>query len=506
MSFNSWQFLVFLPIVIIGYYLLPHKIRWIWLLIASYYFYMSWNPWLVFLIAGTTLVSYLAAILIEKTPKKGLKKFYLILTLVICLGCLVFFKYFNFLSQSVIDFLNFFKLNLPSFALDLILPVGISFYTFQTLSYTIDVYRGTLPAEKHLGYYALFVSYFPQLVAGPIERPETLIPQLKEKHTLDSQNLLIGSRILLSGFFRKVVLADFCGVFVNNIYNNLATSHSLSVYLATALFLLEIYFDFSGYSEIALGAARMMGVKLSVNFDKPFSSQSYSEFFRRWHITLNTWFRDYLYIPLGGNRKGVARKVLNLWIVFLLCGLWHGANWTYVLWGAYAAFFISLETLLRKPFLRFCANHKIDLSNSFVRLFRSTLMFLLYVFGGILFRSKDMTMVSLAYTRLFTAFSAHPLQVAYQELGFNTLTLIELGLGLLALVLLYHFCYPQGNPELVNTLPKPVPASEPVSGTMEAGVYAQKASSFVYLVLVIALCWLVLLASQDSSAFAYFQF
>jgi alginate O-acetyltransferase complex protein AlgI len=217
----------------------------------------------------------------------------------------------------VIDFLNLFKLNLPSFALDLILPVGISFYTFQTLSYTIDVYRGTLPAEKHLGYYALFVSYFPQLVAGPIERPETLIPQLKEKHTLDSQNLLIGSRILLSGFFRKVVLADFCGVFVNNIYNNLATSHSLSVYLATALFLLEIYFDFSGYSEIALGAARMMGVKLSVNFDKPFSSQSYSEFFRRWHITLNTWFRDYLYIPLGGNRKGVARKVLNLWIVFL---------------------------------------------------------------------------------------------------------------------------------------------------------------------------------------------
>lgn len=218
MSFNSLQFLIFLPIVIVVYFLLPHKIRWAWLLAASYYAYMSWNVWLVFLILGTTVVSYGAGLLMPKAQSKGVRRLLLIITLVVCLGTLVFFKYFNFLLENVINFLNLFALELDPVMLDIILPVGISFYTFQTLSYVIDVYRGKIEPEKHFGYYALYVSFFPQLVAGPIERPENLLPQLREKHTPNEDDLSVGFRIMAVGFFRKCVVADFLGTFVNSVF------------------------------------------------------------------------------------------------------------------------------------------------------------------------------------------------------------------------------------------------------------------------------------------------
>jgi len=459
---------------------------------------MSWNPWLIFLIMGTTLVSYLSAILIEKTDSKKLKKLYLILTLIICLGVLVFFKYFNFLSQSVIDFLNLFSLNLDTFALDLILPVGISFYTFQTLSYSIDVYRGKISAEKHLGYYALFVSYFPQLVAGPIERPDNLIPQLRAEHKASYDNILAGSKILLSGFFRKVVIADFCGIFVNNVYYNLASSNSLAVFIASGLFLLEIYFDFSGYSEIAIGSARIMGVKLSCNFDRPFQSQTYSEFFRRWHITLNLWFKDYLYIPLGGNRKGKVRKIFNLWIVFLLCGLWHGASWTYVLWGAYAAFFITIESLLHKPFTAFCSQHNIDLEKPHIRMIRSLVMFLIYSFSAILFRSTDMNMAILGYTRLFTGFGGSFFSNAFIQLGLTVENIVQLVACLTAMALLYHFAY-----DKKFSLPSDF---SKLSSQEKTSFFASNVSVFAFGIIAIAVCWLFLLGTDASSSFAYFQF
>lgn len=349
MNFNSIEFLIFLPVVLLLYWILPHRARWVLLLIASYYFYMSWNVELIFLILGTTLVSYVAAILIEKTDKKWLKRLYLIITLIVCLGVLFFFKYFNFVLSGVIAFLNLFSVNISPISLDIILPVGISFYTFQTLSYVIDVYRGDFKAEKHIGYYALFVSYFPQLVAGPIESAGNLLPQLKQKHKLNEEDIFSGLRIMLCGFFRKCVVADFLGIFVNKVFADIAGADSLSVFVAGALFCLQMYCDFAGYSEIAMGAARMMGVKLMVNFDRPYLSRSYTEFFRRWHISLNRWFTEYLYIPLGGNRKGKIRKILNTVIVFALCGLWHGADVTYILWGLYAAFFVSIESLIKNP-------------------------------------------------------------------------------------------------------------------------------------------------------------
>ncbi len=334
MSFNSLHFLIFFALVLALYWVIPNRFRWILLLAASYYFYMSWNAVLVFLIAGTTLVSYGASIAIEKTKRVSIKKLLLALTLIVCLGTLVFFKYFNFLLKSAIDFLNLFSLNIDSFALDLLLPVGISFYTFQTLSYVIDVYRGDFKAEKHLGYYALYVSYFPQLVAGPIERPGDLLPQLRGEHKFNTDDLSAGFRIMLTGFFRKCVVADFCGIYVNNVYNNIDGANSLAVLIASALFCVQMYCDFAGYSEIALGAARMMGVRLTENFDRPYLAQSFTGFFRRWHITLTRWFTYYLYIPLGGNRQGTFRTYVNNFLTMLIGGLWHGAAWKFVFWGA----------------------------------------------------------------------------------------------------------------------------------------------------------------------------
>ncbi|MBQ2069952.1 MAG: MBOAT family protein [Bacilli bacterium] len=286
MNFNSLAFLIFLPVVLLLYWVLPHRFRWVLLLVASYYFYMSWNPWLIFLILATTLVSYLSALFMGKSEKKGWKRFWLIFTIVVCIGSLIFFKYFNFLIKSATDFLNLFSLHINSFSLDIVLPIGISFYTFQTLSYVIDVYRGKFEAERHIGYYALFVCYFPQLVAGPIERPKDLIPQLKQEHRFDLDDFFVGLRILLVGFFYKCAVADVFGIFVNKAFADVSSGNTLSMFLTGFLFTIQMYCDFAGYSEIATGAARMMGVKLSRNFNRPYMCTSYSDFFRRWHITL----------------------------------------------------------------------------------------------------------------------------------------------------------------------------------------------------------------------------
>ena len=299
MLFNSFAFLIFFPIVTLLYYVIPHKYRWIMLLIASYYFYMSWNPSLVFLIMGTTLLSYGAGLIIEKSSKKPLR---LAATIVAVAGSLIvlfFFKYFNFLSTGISQLLRKVGLPVSDFSLNVLLPVGISFYTFQTLSYVIDVYKGRIKAERHFGYYALFVSFFPQLVAGPIERPENLLPQLKEKKSFQSENIRIGLKFMIVGFFKKVVIADTVAIAVNAVYNDPAQASGLGVAIATALFAVQILCDFDGYTNIAIGVAKLMGIDLMQNFDNPYSARSIKEFWGRWHISLSTWFRDYLYIPLG---------------------------------------------------------------------------------------------------------------------------------------------------------------------------------------------------------------
>ena len=333
MTFNSFEFLIFFPIFLLCYFLLPKKLKMPAMLILSYWFYAAWNFKLLGLILFTTAVSYFCALAMEKTEKKSLKKFYITLTLLVCLGTLFFFKYYNFMADTVSGIAGAVSGKTYDFSLNLILPVGISFYTFQTLSYAIDIYRGDIKAERNFFWYALFVSFFPQLVAGPIERPENLMPQLKEFHRRDAENAFIGMQKMAVGFFKKIAVADILATYVNAVYNDIENATALSIIIATLLFAVQIYCDFSGYTDIAIGCARIMGIKLMQNFDRPYTARSIKEFWDRWHISLSTWFRDYLYIPLGGNRRGTLRTYVNNFLTMLVGGLWHGAAWKFIIWG-----------------------------------------------------------------------------------------------------------------------------------------------------------------------------
>ena len=342
MTFNSLQFLIFYPIVAILYFVLPRRAAWPMLLIASYYFYMCYQAELVVLILGTTLISWLASHAIVRTERVGVRRLWLTATLVVCFGVLFFYKYFNFLSGTVTGLINLFGAEASDFELNLLLPVGISFYTFQTLSYVIDVYRGDVKPERNFFFYALFVSFFPQLVAGPIERPGNLIPQLRERHRWSSENAIKGAKHMLVGFFKKVCVADVIAVYVNSVYNDVGSASAVAIIIATALFAIQIYCDFSGYTDIAIGCARIMGIKLMQNFDHPYMATTIKGFWARWHISLSGWFKDYLYIPLGGNRK---RVLFNLFVVRFLTGFWHGAEWNFVVWGLFFAVLLILEKL-----------------------------------------------------------------------------------------------------------------------------------------------------------------
>lgn len=333
MLFNSLGFVIFLPIVFISYWALPHRYRWILLLAASYYFYMSWNAKYIFLIFFTTVVSYGAARLLENEKCQKRKKGILVGATVLCLGVLFFFKYFNFVSESITTYLQMFAIQMEPITLNLLLPVGISFYTFQTLSYIIDVYKGNVPVEHHFGYYATFISFFPQLVAGPIERARSLLPQIKANHKFAYNQASYGIKLMAWGFFKKIVIADTLVQFVSLVYDSPQSFHGFALVLATFFFTIQIYCDFSGYSDIARGTAKLLGINLTTNFRSPYFSISMQEFWSRWHISLSTWFRDYVYIPLGGNRVSKSRHSINLMVTFLVSGLWHGANWTFVVWG-----------------------------------------------------------------------------------------------------------------------------------------------------------------------------
>ncbi len=342
MLFNSIPYMLFLPAVLLVYYLLPGRFRQVWLLVCSYYFYMCWNAKYLLLILTSTLVTWLCALAIERAEKSSTeerirvrrKKTAVALGLVLNLGILFFFKYYHFAMDNLVALLSLAGISFRAPAFDVLLPVGISFYTFQALGYMIDVYRGDIAAEHNLPCYALFVSFFPQLVAGPIERSKNLLGQLAVPHKLRFENLQEGLYLMLWGFFLKIVLADRIAIFVDAIYSpNYMDYGGITVILATVLFAVQIYCDFAGYSTIAMGSAKMLGVELMENFNTPYLACSVAEFWHRWHISLSTWFRDYLYIPLGGNRKGKLRKALNVMITFTVSGLWHGASWGFVAWG-----------------------------------------------------------------------------------------------------------------------------------------------------------------------------
>ncbi len=339
MLFNSIDFLIFFPVVTAIYYATPYAWRWLPLLLASCWFYMAFVPVYILILFFTIGVDYVAGIAIENSTGRRRKAF-LVASILANLGVLAFFKYFNFLNANFAALAEFLHWNYPIEALGILLPIGLSFHTFQSLSYTVEVYRGRFPAERHLGVFALYVMYYPQLVAGPIERPQNVLPQLKAPHDFHYGDVTSGLKLMAWGFFKKVVIADRVAVIVNQVYGDPTAYTGLPLVVATVAFAYQIYCDFSGYSDIALGASRVMGIRLMVNFDSPYSSASISEFWRRWHISLSTWFRDYLYIPLGGNRAGAWRWQRNLLITFLVSGLWHGANWTFVAWGAAHGFYL----------------------------------------------------------------------------------------------------------------------------------------------------------------------
>lgn len=352
MNFNSIEYAVFFVIVFALYWSIKPRYRWILLLVSSYYFYMSWKPAYVVLILATTIVSYSCALLLERTEgsqssrKILIKKLILTGALLVCLGILFFFKYFNFFMESVTGILSLFTLHIHPSTLSIVLPVGISFYTFQTLSYVIDVYRGDVPAEHHFGYYATFISFFPQLVAGPIERPSNLLPQIKSEISFDYDRAVYGARQVLWGLFKKIAVADVLAVYVDMVYENIGGCTGFDYVVAILFFTIQIYCDFSGYSDIAIGSAGLLGINLMQNFRSPYFSTSIREFWSRWHISLSTWFRDYLYIPLGGNRCSKARNSFNLLVTFLVSGLWHGASVTYVIWGGIHGVAQVIEKLL----------------------------------------------------------------------------------------------------------------------------------------------------------------
>ena len=394
MLFNSGKYVIFLPVVVLLYYLLPGRLKKFWLLMASYYFYMCWNAKYALLIFVSTLITYLSGLGLERARsvpddkrRERLKKWIVALSFVSNLGILLYFKYFNFalgLLQAAFSRLHI-ALQVPSF--DILLPVGISFYTFQALSYTMDVYREQIKAERDFFTYALFVSFFPQLVAGPIERSGNLLGQLKVSHRFDFDNLREGLLLILWGFFLKLVIADRLALYIDAVYGARYLYPGCYLALAAVLFAIQIYCDFYGYSTIAMGSAKLLGIELMENFKSPFLSTSVAEFWRNWHVSLTSWFKDYLYIPLGGSRKGKIRKQLNRMIVFLVSGLWHGANMTFVVWGGLNGVYQVIGELLMPLRIRLCKLLHIDRQSLGVRLVQMPVTFLLFAFSLIFFRA-----------------------------------------------------------------------------------------------------------------------
>lgn len=347
MGFNSLHFVFFLPIVFGLHWLLPHQWRWMLLLAASYYFYMTWNPWFGILLFGTTLIDWWSALQIEKATSLIRKKVFLLVSLLSNLGCLAGFKYSAFLYNTFEWSSSQFTDDTPNYMAALIIPVGLSFYVFHSLSYTIDVYRGKISAEKNLGIFALFVSFFPQLVAGPIARFGELGAQFHEKHFLRTAMFLAGARLAIWGYFKKIVIADRLADYVNPLFDNPANYDGLTLLVGGFFFVVQVYCDFSGYSDIATGIARMFGFELKLNWRRPLLSKSLQEFWSRNHISMTSWFRDYVYISLGGSRVSYPRWLGNLFLVFVISGLWHGASWTFVAWGATHGLFYILEVVLK---------------------------------------------------------------------------------------------------------------------------------------------------------------
>jgi len=402
MLFNSLQFLFFFILVMAIYFAIPYRFRWVLLLAASYYFYMATKPVFVVFILLSTFITYYAGIQIGKTESKAKRKTFFLLSLLFNLGLLFLLKYYNFLNDSLKVLSAHFHIVYKFPAFYILLPVGISFYTFKSLSYAIDVYRGAETPERHLGFFALYVAFFPQLLAGPIERATRFLPQLYERFDFDYQRVTRGLKLMLWGFFQKMVIADNLATLVDSVYKHPAESQGLPLLAGTFFFAFQIYCDFSGYSDIAIGTAQVMGLKTMENFNRPYFSKSIAEFWRRWHISLSSWFRDYLYIPMGGNRVSVPCWYLNLFVVMLICGFWHGANWTFLLWGGLHGFYLIFSILtrgVRDHLVRMIRLDRAPKLHSYLKILTT---FSLVCFAWIFFRADTISDVFDIISNLFT--------------------------------------------------------------------------------------------------------
>ncbi len=417
MLFNSIAFLIFFPVVTILYFLLPYRFRWFLLLAASCFFYMFFKPEYIIILAFTIVIDYFAGILLENESDKRKKKRYLIMSIVANVGVLAVFKYYNFINDNITGIAQLLGMKNHIPYLNMLLPIGLSFHTFQAMSYTIEVYRGHQKAERHFGIYSLYVMFYPQLVAGPIERPQNVLHQFHVKHKFDYHNAVLGLNLIAYGLFKKLVIADRLSAYVNHVYDNVGNANTLSTLIACCFFSIQIYCDFSGYSDIARGTARFMGYDLMVNFNRPYLATGISEFWSRWHISLSTWFRDYVYIPLGGNRAGKAKWHRNLLIVFLLSGLWHGANWTFIVWGALHGIYTiaGIRTKdIQERFARTIGLVQLPALRTFLnRLF----VFILVTFAWIFFRAENFGKAKAVINKLLAMNFSFNLTQLSAELG-----------------------------------------------------------------------------------------
>lgn len=481
MLFNSVPFIGFMTIVFIVYWILPHKYRWFMLLLSNYIFYICWDVRGIWIIGFLTITSYATAVMIEKSGNRFWRKVFLVSTVVVDVGILFFFKYFNFLYNNILSFLKIFSVSVQPVTWNFLLPLGISFYTFQTISYVADVYAGKIGAEHHLGRYAVYVSFFPTVGSGPIERAADLLPQIKEKHVFSYEKATYGLKLLTWGVFKKSIIADMLAEYVNKVFENPGNYQGFALAIVGIFFSIQIYCDFSGYSDMAVGIAKLLGFDLTNNFSSPYFSASVKEFWRRWHISLSTWFRDYLYIPLGGNRVGKIRKQINLLVTFLISGLWHGANWTFVVWGGMHGIAQIVENaVLRKQKRDYTRWHK---------LCRVLIVFTFCTFAWIFFRARN---VSDAFYILIHVFDGITEPLVYLRQGFRDIGIGKRNFALyLALILiLFVFDWKNQKTDVIKKISQ-FPA-------------IIRWSVYIGFIELIVLCYSFL--AVDAGSFIYFQF
>ncbi|HOX22946.1 MAG TPA: MBOAT family O-acyltransferase [Elusimicrobiales bacterium] len=400
MLFNSIQFFIFFPAVAVLFFLLPHRFRWLLLLSASAIFYMAFVPKYILILLTLGVIDFWAAKLIARSTGRR-RLVFLWVSIISTCAMLFVFKYFNFFVSNVNVLADFLGWNYRLQTLKLILPIGLSFHTFQSLSYVIEVYRGKQEVEPHFGIYFLYLIFFPQLVAGPIERPGNLLNQFRQEHYFDLPRIANGLKLILWGLFKKVVIADGLAGAVSVVYSNPSAFDGLGLALATTFFAFQIYCDFSGYSDIAIGAAQVLGFRLMTNFNRPYASQSVVEYWKRWHISLSSWFKDYLYIPLGGSRSGEWRWRFNIVVTFLISGVWHGANWTYVAWGLLNAFYLIIYSWTANARRQFAQMIGLDVRPGLLHCCRVGCTFFLIWIGGIFFRALTVSDAGLIIRNIF---------------------------------------------------------------------------------------------------------